>query len=363
MKLSFLGAAFGVSLLSVALAGCSGPSDPTSTDASNGAASGNAATTGAATGNTATTSTMGAVSGQPFRVAFNQWIGYSGVMLARDKGYFKAAGLDVEFKEFSGPADGVPPLITGQLEAALTTADTPILLSRAGSDTSLQDVYAIDTSNGADGIVAGKGITKLSDLKGKTIAATKGQVNEFLLLKALELNGLKPDDVTITNMDADTGGAAVLAGRVPAAVTWEPWLSKAAGAGGSVIFSSKQVPNLIVDVAAVSGKVATERPADVKAFVAACAKGNAEAIAHPDEAATVAAKYLGAKSGEAKGMLQKVKLYNAADNVTLMGTASKPGTLAQTSKGIADFFVAQKVLKDPPAQSDLFTPQFLPSAT
>ena len=209
MKFKFL-ATLSASLL---IAGCASQTDtPSSTE-------------------TATNSVVATVSDQPFRVAFNQWIGFSGVMLARDKGYFKDAGLNVEWKEFSGPADGVPPLISGQLEAALTTADTPILLSRDANTNPLQDVFAIDTSNGADGIVAQKGIASLQDLKGKTVAATKGQTNEFLLLKALEKNGMKPGDITITNMDADAGGAAVLAGKVPAAVTWEPWLSKSRGRG------------------------------------------------------------------------------------------------------------------------------------
>ena len=302
------------------------------------------------------------VSDKPFRVAFNQWIGFTGVMLAREKGYFKDAGLNVDWKEFPGPADGIAPLIAGQLDAALTTADTPILLSRDSNSNPLMNVYAIDNSRGADGIVAQKGIGKVADLKGKTVAATKGQINEFMLLKALEKSGLKPTDVTITNMDADAGGAAVLAGKVPAAVTWEPWLSKATASGGNIIFSSKEVPDLILDVATVGKGVADARPADVKAFVAAIAKGNAEALANPSEAAKIAKKYFGVDEKEAADMLGKVKLYSAAENATLMGSADKPGVAAKTSQEIADFFVAQKVMAQPPVKADLFTTSFLPAS-
>ncbi len=127
-----------------------------------------ASQTTTATNNATNSAVTETVSDKPFRVAFNQWIGFSGVMLARDKGYFKDAGLNVEWKEFSGPADGVPPLISGQIEAALTTADTPILLSRDANTNPLQNVFAVDTSNGADGIVTEKGIASLQDLKGKT---------------------------------------------------------------------------------------------------------------------------------------------------------------------------------------------------
>lgn len=345
MKIQFK---FAASALAVVLfAGCAAKTEPATNTVPDAA--------------TATNTATATVSDKPFRVAFNQWIGFTGVMLAREKGYFKGAGLNVDWKEFSGPADGMAPLIAGQLDAALTTADTPILLSRDSNSNPLMNVYAIDNSRGADGIVAQKGIATVADLKGKTVAATKGQINEFLLLKALEKSGLKPTDVTITNMDADAGGAAVLADKVPAAVTWEPWLSKATAAGGKVIFSSKEVPDLILDVATVGKSVAAARPADVKAFVAAIAKGNAEALANPTEAAKIAKKYFGVDEKEATAMLGKVKLYSAAENATLMGSADKPGVAAKTSKEIADFFVAQKVMEQPPVKADLFTPEFLPT--
>jgi NitT/TauT family transport system substrate-binding protein len=107
-------------------------------------------------------------------IGYNQWIGLVGVFTAKEKGYFKDAGLNVEFKQFSGPADGIPPVIAGQLDGTFTTADTPILLAKdAGADV-MKNVFIVDTSNGADGIVAQTGINSVKDLKGKTVAATTG---------------------------------------------------------------------------------------------------------------------------------------------------------------------------------------------
>jgi hypothetical protein len=59
--------------------------------------------------------------------------------------------------------------------------------------------------------------------------------------------------------------------------------------------------------------------------------------------------------------LQKVKLYNATENVTVIGTKEKPGAMAATSKEIADFFVKNKVMKEAPTKTNLFTPDFLPT--
>ncbi len=325
----------------------------------------NAATTdtnSATNAPTNTTSTSGAetLSGQPFTVAYNQWIGFVGIFMAQENGLFKKAGLDVQFKQFPGPADGAPPLIAGQIDADLTTADTPILLSRESNTNTLHNVMIVDTSNGADGVVAQKGFKTLSDLKGKTIAATKGQCNELLLLKGLEKAGLTEKDVTVTNMDADAGGAAVLAGKVPAAVTWEPWLSKAQANGANIVFSSKETPNLLLDVLTVSDKTLKEKPADVRAFVAACLKGNEMALKDPQAAAKVAQKYLGTKPAEALAMMKKVTIYGAADNAKLIGTQNAPGLVAKSSQDIADFFVKQKVMTEAPAKTNLFTAEYLP---
>lgn len=337
-----------------ALAGCNSGATTTSTSTSSGVQS------AAPAGSANAAGAKEKMSGQPFTVAYNQWIGFSGVFLAKDKGFFKEAGLDVQLKPFNGPADGVPPLIAGQLDAAMTTADTPILLSKESGENALRNVMAIDVSNGADGIVAQKGIKSVRDLKGKTVAATKGQINEFLLLKALQSVGMSEKDVTITNMDAETSGAAVLAGKVPAAVTWEPWLSKAGASGGSVIFSSAQTPNLMLDVVAVSDKTLKSKPADVRAFVAACLQGNELALKQPAEAAKIAKKYFGTTEAEALAMLKKVKLYSASDNRTLIGTAQAPGQFAKSSAEIAAFFVSQKVMAEAPKEPNLFTAEYLP---
>jgi NitT/TauT family transport system substrate-binding protein len=179
-------------------------------------------------------------------------------------------------------------------------------------------------------------------------------------MKGLRSAGLTDKDVTITNMDADAAGAAVVAKKVPAAVTWEPWITKASSAGAKVIYSTKDAPNLILDVVAVSQKTMDNKPADVRAFVAACVRGNEYAIKSPNEAAKVAAKYFGSTEKEALDMMTKVKLYTGADNARLMGTDSAPGPVAQSTKEITDFFVSQKVLTSAPTETNFFDASYLP---
>src|SRR4051812_15323063 len=187
-------------------------------------------------------------------IGHDLWIGYSGVFIAKDKGFFEKAGLKVELKPFSNPGDTLPALVSGKLDIGLTTLQNLALLN-GKSDAALVAVYLIDSSNGADAIVAKKEITSVDGLKGKKVGATIGEVNHMLLLAGLEKAGLKASDITLTNLSADDAGAAFVAGNLDAAVTWEPWVTKATSSGGKVIFSSAAIPDTILDCVVVPKKL------------------------------------------------------------------------------------------------------------
>src|SRR5450432_2035006 len=52
-------------------------------------------------------------------VGHDLWVGYSGVFIASELGFFKEAGLDVKLKPFSNPGDTLPALVAGQLDIGL----------------------------------------------------------------------------------------------------------------------------------------------------------------------------------------------------------------------------------------------------
>lgn len=291
---------------------------------------------------------------KPFKVGYNSWIGYISLFIAKEKGYFKDEGLDLQMQSFSSPGDGLAPLLAGQLDAHFTTADSVITaLDKAPGR--LEIVYMTDTSAGADAILAKSDIATPADLKGKTVAATAGQCNELLLRKALTKYGLTPNDIKLTNMNPDDAGAAFAAGKLDAAVTWEPWITKVQGEKkGHVIFSSKEAPNLILDVVAISDKTAKDKSEETKAFLRALNKANELAIADPKAAADIAAKSLELKPDEVLDMLPKVKLYGASDNVTQM-----KGPALEVGKELAAFFKEVKVNDGIVDTSNIFNPSFI----
>lgn len=276
---------------------------------------------------------------EKLKIGYNNWVGSAGVFVAQEKGFFKEAGLDVEFVPFKGPSDAIPPLVAGHIDLALTTADN-VVLANARSGADLKIIFATDTSNGADAVVSKKSLGSLADLKGKTVAVTQGEVNELLLLKGLEKAGMKPGDIKSLNMDPDSAGAAFIAGKVDAAVTWEPWISQAVASGGKVVFSSSQIPNLILDVVTVTPATIKAKPKAIAAFLAAVNKGTAFVRSNPDEAMPFVAKKLEVKPGEVKDMLVGVKLYDMADNAKLL----HDNVSAQTLDNISAFYTSRKTI-------------------
>jgi NitT/TauT family transport system substrate-binding protein len=291
---------------------------------------------------------------KPYKVGFNAWIGSIAFFVAREKGYFKDEGLDVQPKSFSSPGDGLTPLLTGDLDAVLSTADSVItVLDKAPGQ--LRVVYLTDTSAGADAILAKKDISGIKAMKGRKVAATLGQCNQLLLEKALEKAGLTDKDIELVNMNPDDAGSAFAAGKIDVAVTWEPWITKVAGEKkGHVIFSSKETPNLILDVLAISSKTADKKAAETRAFLRALNRGYEFVQHNTDEAAVVAAKALEQKPDEVKAMLPKVRLYSPKQNLEVMA-----GPAAAATAQVAKFFKDKKVNDTLVDVSKLYDPSFL----
>jgi NitT/TauT family transport system substrate-binding protein len=265
----------------------------------------------------------------PLKVGFNQWVGFAGFFIADENGLFKKHGVEVELVPFSGPGDSIPPLLAGQIDVSLTTAHNLALMA-GKQPTAAKLVYLIDASDGADAVVASHAIKSVAGLKGKKVAVTKGEINHMLLILALESAGLKEQAISLVDMSPDDAGAAFMAGKVDAAVTWEPWLTRAKEKKGHIIYSSHEpgAKDTIIDVMAASDKALAERKEDLKNFTAAFDEGVKFVTEQPAAAKAILAKRLDAKPEDIDGMLGGVHLYTLADNEKMLSD-SLPATLAK----------------------------------
>ena len=158
-------------------------------------------------------------------IGMSGWTGFAPLTLAKEAGIFKKNGLDVTIKKIP-QKDRHLAIASGDLQCAATTVETWIAWNANGVATT--QIFQLDKSFGADGMVVKNGINKISDLKGKTIAASApGTAPYFTMVWMLKKNGLTPKDVKIVTLEPQAAANAMLAGNtdIDAAMTYEPFLS------------------------------------------------------------------------------------------------------------------------------------------
>jgi NitT/TauT family transport system substrate-binding protein len=296
-------------------------------------------------------------SGEPIKLAYNLWIGSAGVFVADEKKLFSEAGVEVEMVQFASPTEAVQALISGQVDVALTTMDTAVMLkSSENKDDPFRAFYVNDLSHGADGIIAKPGINTIQDLKGKDVAVTIGAVNHFLLNHAIAEAGMTSKDVNVINMAPDLTGSTLISGKVDAAVAWEPFLSEAIAKGNKLIYSSADAPELIVDVMVTTDSMLKDRKDDLVKLVDGINKGIAYYEENEDEGAEISAKVLGATKESVIEMKKGVKLISYDQSKAMM--TDDVDKLKQTIEKINDFFIEFEVMTERANPDDLIDSSF-----
>lgn len=162
----------------------------------------------------------------------NGSINYTPVYIAREKGFFKDAGLTVNEVLFdNGPvqmealssdswdlgATGVGGVLSGAI------GYDALLVGASNSDNGTQTIWVRNDSAIAK---AGKGNNTINkdiagdanSWKGAEVLCTSGNVLQYLLLKTLSGFGLTLNDIKFVAMDSPTANSAFIAGQGDAAV-------------------------------------------------------------------------------------------------------------------------------------------------
>lgn len=282
------------------------------------------------------------------RLTLTPWPGYGPLFLAKEKGFFKEEGLeDVEISVIAGLAERKQALAGNKVDGMATTLDIEATLESAGIP--MKIIWALDDSFGGDGILAKNSIKSVADLKGKTVAFDVGTTSHIFLLSVLDKAGLSDKDVVVTPMTAGDAGAAFVAGKVDAAVTWEPWLGKGVKEGnGHLIATSKDTPGLITDAVAFRKDFADSHPKEMQAMVNGLNKAMKYWKEHQAESNKIMAAGMQMKEDEFNEGMAGIKLYDLQDNIAFFGTSEKPGKIYDTLNKAADFYFEKKKIDKKP---------------
>ena len=275
-------------------------------------------------------------------MGYPTWVGFALFNLAEEKGIFEKHGIKVNLSVIDDESQYASAMISNSIQAIAHVIDREIVNYSSGATE--QAVVGIDESLGADGLIATKEIQSIADLKNKTVAVCKSSTSYFLLLTMLEKNGIDPSELTLEDLQPSDAGAAFLAGKVDAAVTWEPWLSQASQReGGHLLASSKDYPNTIVDVVCFSSKFIEENPTTVQNFVDAWYETMAYYEANPDESSEIMGKAMGISTDEFKAQMEGVHMLNQEDNQKLFDASSSDSLLSLTDRA-SNFWTKLKIM-------------------
>src|SRR3954470_19825991 len=200
-------------------------------------------------------------------VGISGWTGFAPLTLAKEAGIFKKNGLDVTIKKIP-QKDRHLAIASGDVQCAATTVETWVAWNANGVATT--QIFQLDKSYGADGMVVKPSIAKITDLKGKTVAASApGTSPYFALAWILKKNGMSTKDVKVVNLEPQAAANAMIAGTdgVDAAMTYEPYLGavRAKPEAGRIIATTLDYP-MVMDTFGCTPKFLSDNPKAAKAL-------------------------------------------------------------------------------------------------
>jgi NitT/TauT family transport system substrate-binding protein len=200
-------------------------------------------------------------------IGISGWTGFAPLTLAKEAGIFAKNGLDVTIKKIPQASRHLA-IASGDVQCAATTVETWVVWNANGVATT--QLFQLDKSYGADGLVVRKDVNAIKDLKGKQVAASApGTSPYFLLAWFLKKNGLSVKDVKVLTLEPQPVANAMIAGTTDfdGGMTYEPYLSavRAKPEAGKIIATTLDYP-MVMDTFGCTPKFLKENPKAAKAL-------------------------------------------------------------------------------------------------
>lgn len=302
---------------------------------------------------------VSASAAQPLNIGYSDWPGWVAWQVAIDKGWFKEAGVAVNFEWFDYSAS-MDAFAAGKIDAVTMTNGDALVTGSGGAKSIM--IMLTDYSNGNDMIVAKPGIKSLQDLKGKKVSVELGFVEHLLLLNGLKKAGMKESDITLVNAKTNEMPQMLSSADISAIGAWQPVSGQAMQAvpGSKPIYTSADEPGLIYDVLAVN-------PASVSAHRAEWQKvvkvwDRVVAYINDPKTQADAVKIMAARVGIAPDdylpLIKGTKILSLSEGQKIYVKGPGFKSLYGSSKIADDFNVANAVYKAPEDVDSYIDPSF-----
>jgi NitT/TauT family transport system substrate-binding protein len=290
-------------------------------------------------------------------------------VVAIDKGYFKAEGLDVTIDSAGGSLEPINRVASGTYDMGFGDINSLIKFRDANPGTPLKAVFMV-YNKPAFSIVGRKsrGVSSPKDLEGKKLGAPPpdGAYAQWPIFT--QANGIDASKVTIVNVGFPVREPMLASGEVDAITgfSFSSYINlKDRGVPASditVLLMADYGVNLYGNTIIVNPKFAAEKPEAVKGFIRALVKGLQETVRNPTAAVDSVLK----RNDVAKKEVELERLQIALKENILTTEVKKNGygavEMERLDKSIDQIALTYQFKNAKPKGSDVFDTSFLPDA-
>jgi NitT/TauT family transport system substrate-binding protein len=281
----------------------------------------------------------------PLRVGANIWPGYEPLYLARSLGYYD--GRLIKLITFPSTSDVIRAYRSGAINVAAVTLDEALQIAETLPEQRI--VLICDFSQGADVILAQPQFSTMQQLRGRRIGVEQTALGAYMLARALEISGMKPQEVKVVPLPLEEHEAAYNAGLVDAVVTFEPRRSRLLAAGAHPVFDSRQLPGEIVDVLLIHPELISTAGDTLRTLIDGWFRALTYLQEQPQDAARRIAPRQHLTAAQFLLSLQGLALPDRSTNVIWLGRSAH--NLDETLKRLKETMITNKLLSPaPPAR-------------
>jgi NitT/TauT family transport system substrate-binding protein len=279
--------------------------------------------------------------------------------IAKAKGYYKDAGLDVDFQVGKGGADVAKQVAVGNADLGGGIGDTPLIV-RANGLTVKGVALLGGKSLTALYVRKDAGVKGIADLKGKNVGVLAFQDTTYYnLLAMLASAGLKKDDLSVQAVGPAGVVQLMISGGLQAISGVPEWAAAVEAAGIPLDrYAIDQIFPAMAQAILASDKAIAERPKAVQGFVSATLKALNEIVADPEKASKEYVAAVPQHAGKEKVMEAIMRRY--VEQVYAPATGFKVGQFDKARmEKVQKFYVDSQIVEKAVAIDDTFTNQFV----
>jgi NitT/TauT family transport system substrate-binding protein len=282
---------------------------------------------------------------------------FAPLQLAKGKGYFKEAGLDVDFQVARGGVEVAKMVGAGNAQIGGIVGDGPIMVRANGVPVKIVALF------GGKGFMQtvvrdDAGVEKPADLKGKTLTVLSFQdTTYYALIGLLASVGLTQNDVSIQQAGPTGVWESVATGKSQGMAGVPDWIAlvQSTGTKIKVIPTDQYFPHLAQGIA-VSDDLIKKNPEMVQKFVTAAMRGMKDVMDDPNKAAEDFVKFVPTWQGKEQVVKDALNYFAKLVYVDQKRLGEiNPDRLAK----LQDFYLEKGFIQKKTPVDELYTNQFI----